>query len=111
MLDRFAAVVKEYYPGALITVEGFADPAGNAAYNQQLGKRRAESVKEYLASTGGVAANHLKAVSYGEARNRQAMPGAAGPGERGIANRRVALVVDHASIATDGDVVAAQAAQ
>jgi len=104
VLDRFAAVVKEYYPGALITVEGFADPSGSAGYNQRLGKKRADTVKDYLATTGGVAADHLRAVSYGEARNRQAVAGAKGPGDPGLPNRRVALVVDHASIPTDGNV-------
>ena len=53
VLDRFAAVVKEYYPGAIVTVEGFTDPAGSAAYNRKLGQRRADAVKEYLASAGG----------------------------------------------------------
>src|ERR671917_17555 len=38
VLDRFASVVTEYYPGAMVTVEGFADPSGSAAYNLQLGK-------------------------------------------------------------------------
>jgi len=31
VLDRFASVVTEYYPGALVAVEGFADPSGSAA--------------------------------------------------------------------------------
>jgi peptidoglycan-associated lipoprotein len=101
VLDRFASVVAEYYPGALVTVEGFTDPAGNAAYNLQLGKRRALAVKEYLATSGGLGGDQLKAVSYGEARNRQVVPGARGPGEEGVENRRVALVIDHAAIATD----------
>jgi len=101
VLDRFASVAKEYYPGALITVEGFTDPAGSAAYNQRLGERRATAVKEYLATAGGFTSDQLKAVSYGEARNRQVVPGAKGPGDAGIENRRVALVIDHAAIATD----------
>ena len=101
VLDRFASVVTEYYPGALVTVEGFTDPSGSAAYNMQLGKRRAEAVQEYLATSGGLTADHLKAVSYGESRNRQVVPGAKGPGELGIENRRVALVIDHAAVATD----------
>ncbi len=101
VLDRFAAVVTEYYPGALVTVEGFTDPSGSAAYNLQLGRRRAEAVTEYLATAGGFGADHLKAVSYGEVRNRQVVPGAEGPGEQGIENRRVALVIDHAAVATD----------
>jgi peptidoglycan-associated lipoprotein len=101
VLDRFTAVVKDYYPGALVTVEGFTDPAGSAAYNQRLGQRRAQSVVEYLGTAGGLGGDKLKAVSYGEAKNRQVVPGAKGPGDAGIENRRVALVIDHAEVATD----------
>ncbi len=101
VLDRFSSVVNEYYPGALVTVEGFADPAGSAAYNQRLGQRRAEVVQEYLGTAGGFTTDRLKAVSYGEARNRQVVPGAKGPGQDGIENRRVALVIDHVAVATD----------
>ena len=43
----------------------------------------------------------LKSVSYGESRNRQVVPGAKGPGDVGLENRRVALVIDHAAIVTD----------
>lgn len=101
VLDRFATVVREYYPGAVITVEGFTDPAGSAAYNRRLGQRRADAVKEYLASAEGFETSQLKAVSYGEARDRQVVPGAKGPGDAGLENRRVALVIDHVAIATD----------
>jgi peptidoglycan-associated lipoprotein len=101
VLDRFAKVVREYYPGAIVTVEGFTDPAGSARYNRRLGQHRADAVKEYLASAGGFDTSTLKAVSYGEARNRQIAPGAQGPGDAGVENRRVALVIDHAAIATD----------
>ena len=101
VLDRFASVVKEYYPGAIVTVEGFTDPAGSAVYNRKLGQRRADAVKEYLAASGGFETAQIKAVSYGEAKNRQVAPGARGPGDAGVENRRVALVIDHAAIATD----------
>ena len=101
VLDRFANVVKEYYPEALVTVEGFADPAGNYAYNLELGRARAETVRDYLVQTGGLSASGVKAVSYGEVRNRQVVPGAQGPGDTGIENRRVTLVIDHAAIAAD----------
>ena len=101
VLDRFASVVKEYYPGAVITVEGFTDPAGGEAYNRQLGQRRAESVREYLTTSGGFNSETIRAVSYGEVRNRQVIPGAKGPGDEGMENRRVALVIDHSAIATD----------
>jgi Outer membrane protein and related peptidoglycan-associated (lipo)proteins len=101
VLDRFASVVKEYYPGAIITVEGFTDPAGSAAYNRQLGQRRAEAVREYLATSGGFNSATIRAVSYGKVRNRQVVPGAKGPGDEGVENRRVALVIDHSAIASD----------
>jgi peptidoglycan-associated lipoprotein len=101
VLDRFASVVKQYYPGAIVTVEGFTDPAGSAAYNRRLGQRRADAVKEYLATSGGFTTESIKAVSYGEARNRQVVANAKGPGDVGLENRRVALVIDHASLATD----------
>ncbi len=97
VLDRFANVVQEYYPNAVVTVEGFADPAGSRAYNQQLGMRRAEAVRDYLTSNGTVTNASFRTVSYGEATDRQVVPGAKGPGDAGIQNRRVALVIDYAS--------------
>jgi len=95
-LDDFAAVLREGYPDVVVTVEGFTDPAGSAAYNERLGQARAEAVRDYLVSSGGLSADRVRAVSYGEATERQVLPGAAGPGPEGMANRRVALVVDYA---------------
>jgi peptidoglycan-associated lipoprotein len=96
VLNRFAAVVKDFYGDATITVEGFADPAGSEAYNKSLGKKRADAVKGYLTTVGGLPADQVKAVSYGEDADRQVVPGARGPGMTGIENRRVALVIDYA---------------
>lgn len=101
VLDKFVAVVKEYYPGAYITVEGFADPSGSTSYNKKLGQKRADAVMSYLATAGGFDAATLKAVSYGESKDRQIVAGAKGPGDAGVENRRVALVIDHGAIATD----------
>lgn len=95
VLTRFATIVRDHYQNAMITVEGFADPAGSAEYNRRLGMRRAEAVKSYL-NTAGLAADQVRAVSYGEDRNRQVRPGVHGPGDQGVENRRVALVIDHA---------------
>jgi peptidoglycan-associated lipoprotein len=93
VLDRFAETVRAYYPNASITVEGFTDSAGSASYNQRLGLQRAESVKDYLVASG-LSSEQLRAVSYGQAQERQIIPGAAGPGEEGWQNRRVAMVID-----------------
>lgn len=91
-LDDFASVIKEH-PDTIITVEGFTDPAGSVAYNKKLGQERADAVRDYLIQSGGLAAKQIRAVSYGEARNRQVDAGASGTS--GEANRRVALVIDH----------------
>ena len=101
VLDRFAGVVKEYYPGAKVTVEGFTDPAGSTAYNLRLGHKRAEAVRDYLARNGGLSADELEAVSYGPAVSRPVVKGAHGPGDKGVENRRVTLVIDHAAGAAE----------
>lgn len=95
ILDRFASVVQQYYPEALITVEGFTDPSGSAAYNQTLGQRRADSVRQYLVQNGSVNDERVRAVSYGEDSSRLVQPSATGPGQDGWQNRRVVLVIDH----------------
>lgn len=99
VLRKFATVVKGYYPNAVVTVEGFTDPAGSQAYNLELGRRRAESVKAFLL-TQGLQDESVRVVSYGEARDRQVVPGAYGAD--GEQNRRVSLVIDYSgsSLAT-----------
>jgi peptidoglycan-associated lipoprotein len=93
MLDDFARVIRDHHPGVVVTVEGFTDPSGSAAYNKRLGQRRADAVRDYLV-TQGLPDAQVRAVSYGEDRNRQIHAGATG--EQGLANRRVALVIDFA---------------
>lgn len=94
VLDRFASVAKEYYSNALITVEGFADPAGSDAYNVRLSQNRAQAVKDYLVNQAGMDGERLKTVGYGEVQNRQVKPGEQGPGRSGLENRRVTFVVE-----------------
>ena len=100
LLDDFAKVISQHYPDAVVTVEGFADPAGSPGYNRRLGERRAKAVRDYLAQNG-VSADHLRAVSYGEASNRQVERGKSR--EAGEPNRRVTLVVDFAGQAAAND--------
>lgn len=96
LLDDFAKAISSNRSDALITVEGFADPAGSAAANRRLALRRAEAVRDYLISSGGLAANQVRAVSYGEDKNRLVHLGATG--DAGRDNRRVSLVVDYAGV-------------
>lgn len=92
LLNEFATVIRDHHPNVLVTVEGFADPAGPVAYNKRLGQRRAEAVRDELVQ-GGLSAEQVRAVSYGEEANRQVHEGAWGPD--GEANRRAVLVIDY----------------
>lgn len=99
VLKRFAAVVKEFYPAALITAEGYTDPAGSRASNLRLGKKRADAVRAYLTAEGGISSQQVRTVSYGEASNRLVDRKSKGPGETGLPNRRVVLVFDYVGTA------------
>ena len=92
-LERFASVVQKYYGGAMVTVEGFADPAGSPRYNLDLSKRRADAVREYLVGKG-MGDAQLKSVGYGE--SRQVRPGAQRDDQGAELNRRVVFVVETA---------------
>lgn len=91
-LNEFSNTIASYHPNIIVTVEGFTDPSGPADYNKKLGLARAEAVREYLISSG-LSAEKVRAVSYGEDKERQISPGATG--DLGAANRRVALVIDY----------------
>lgn len=98
LLDDFAKVITQHHPDAVITVEGFTDPAGSAAFNKRLGMKRADAVRDYLVNTGGLSADKVRAVSYGESTNRQVDKGQIR--EAGASNRRVTLVIDFAGNST-----------
>lgn len=93
LLNDFAKVVRERNPGVYVTAEGFTDPVGSPGYNRRLGLKRAEVVRDYLVARG-LSPKQVRAVSYGEDVNRQVIRGATG--EKGLLNRRVALVIDYA---------------
>jgi peptidoglycan-associated lipoprotein len=108
VLDRLATVLKEFYPEAVLTVEGFTDPSGSAAYNLRLGKARADQVAGYLVSQGGLMPEQIRTVSYGESADRQVIPGAAGPGAAGRENRRAVIVIDHPTAASQAELATQQ---
>jgi outer membrane protein OmpA-like peptidoglycan-associated protein len=90
-LGRFAQVAQRYYQGSLITVEGFADPAGGPQYNLELSRQRAEAVKGYLVAQG-IPQQLVKTVGYG--KTRLVVPGAWGDRAGAESNRRVVFVVE-----------------
>ncbi len=103
ILTRFSQIAQKYYPDALLTVEGFTDTSGSEAYNIKLGQRRADAVKDVLVQNG-LAVDGIRAVSYGENSKRLVEDGAKGPGTAGWQNRRVVVVIDHATSTTNAAV-------
>jgi len=83
-----AAALLQKHERVVVEVAGHTDSVGTDAYNQGLSERRANAVKDYLASQG-VKASRLTARGYGESR-----PVASNDTSEGRAeNRRVELVV------------------
>ncbi len=85
-LSRQASWISQF-PELRFSVYGHADAVGSNAYNQRLGKRRAQAVVDFFASQG-ISRNRLEAlVSFGETRPVVATQG---PEE---ANRRTVTTV------------------
>jgi peptidoglycan-associated lipoprotein len=55
------------YSQYTFTVEGHADERGTREYNIALGARRAQTVRDYLASRG-IQAQRMRTISYGKER-------------------------------------------
>ena len=86
ILDGQAAWLQRN-PNVVVTIEGHADERGTREYNLALGDRRANAVKNYLASRG-VAVSRMNVVSWGKER-----PVALGSDESAWAQNRRAVTV------------------
>ena len=65
-LDVLAGAMKsDRLAGVRFTIEGHADPRGNEDHNLKLSQARAESVRAYLVSKHGLAAERVEAVGKG----------------------------------------------
>lgn len=104
-LEKFATVARQHYPGATITVEGFADPAGSAAYNLRLSRERADAVRDFLV-TRGLDGAQLRTVGYG--KTRLVRPGAKGSQDGAELNRRVTFVIETPATAATVAVISAK---
>ncbi len=70
--------------GVRMEIGGHTDSDGSASYNQDLSRRRAESVRDYLVRKG-ISASRLTTVGYGESRPVASNATAAGKAR----NRRI----------------------
>ena len=94
VLGQIADVIRRVYPQALVTIEGFADPAGTLQYNLDLSRRRAEAVKRIMVDRFGMPERQFKTVGYGEQNVRQVTPGARRDDPDARRNRRVTFTID-----------------
>jgi outer membrane protein OmpA-like peptidoglycan-associated protein len=93
-LGQVAEVIRRAYPTALVTIEGFADPAGSRDYNMRLSRRRAESVKAIMVSRFNLPSAQFRTIGYGEQFERQVAPGARRDDPGAEENRRVTFTID-----------------
>ena len=90
MLAPLVAHLKEK-PFRHLTIEGHTDSVGRSAYNLDLSRRRAESVRLHLTKTAGIPSAKVEAVGYGAARPIQSNSNYQGR----QANRRVEFKIEH----------------
>ncbi|HRY36155.1 MAG TPA: OmpA family protein, partial [Smithellaceae bacterium] len=89
-IDNLVSVMKQY-PETNVALEGHTCSLGSDAYNKRLSQRRADAVKQYMVEKGGIEANRLNAIGYGEER-----PIASNATEEGRRqNRRTEAVVEY----------------
>lgn len=74
--------------GLKLEVQGHTDNVGQAAANRTLSQQRADAVRDYLIKTGGISAERLTAVGYGD--SKPVSPNSTDEGR--AQNRRVEIV-------------------
>ena len=102
-VQKISAVLKQY-PDHKISVEGYTDSTGSAAFNQQLSENRAMTVRDALV-TGGMDSTAISVHGYGKANPVATNATADGRQQ----NRRVEIVVLGAG--TVGDLVDSRSSQ
>ena len=88
-LTEFATRVQGLTDQYFVEIQGHTDDTGSEAYNEELGQRRAESVRRYLSREHKLPLNRMSTISYGDTlpvESNKTRDGRA-------ANRRVVLVV------------------
>ncbi len=67
VLQAMVAILKEY-PNSRFSLEGHTDSDGTDASNQILSENRAMAVKTYLTTEGGIDADRLSSIGFGESK-------------------------------------------
>ncbi len=88
-LDNLVSQLTADPKGVFFEVEGHTDSAGNKVVNEQLGLKRAETVKRYLYEQHNIPLHKINVISYGE--DKPAAPNKTRDGR--AQNRRVVIRV------------------
>ena len=88
-LDEFAGRVTALHTEYFIEIQGHTDDTGGERYNEELGQRRADSVRRYLSRQHKLPLNRMSTISYGDTLPVESNKTRTGRS----ANRRVVLVV------------------
>ena len=88
-LDEFAGRVKATGEQYFIEIQGHTDDTGGQKYNDELGQRRADSVRRYLSREQQIPLNRMSTISYGDTLPAESNKTKAGRSQ----NRRVVIVV------------------
>lgn len=87
-LEEVARILNQY-PSLMVRIEGHTDSYGTAAYNLQISKLRAETVKKWLVRKQNIDPTRLSTEGYG-----MSQPVASFDTKEGrIANRRIDFVI------------------
>ena len=65
VLEKNAELLKQTYQASSVLIEGHCDERGTGEYNLELGKRRAQALKEYLVNLG-IEESRIQIASYGK---------------------------------------------
>lgn len=88
-LRKLAALIAKF-PNATFIISGHTDWTGTPEYNQRLGERRAQAVKEWLVANVGVVPERIQTIGKG---NSEAIVGPDKSVEEQQPNRRVEIVI------------------
>lgn len=88
-LDEFAGRVKGLDSQYFVEIQGHTDDTGGERYNEELGQRRADSVRRYLSRNHQLPLARMSTISYGDTLPLESNKTRTGRS----ANRRVVLVV------------------
>jgi outer membrane protein OmpA-like peptidoglycan-associated protein len=88
-LDEFASRVKGLESPYFVEIQGHTDDTGGERHNEELGQRRADSVRRYLSREHKLPLNRMSTISYGDTLPLESNKTRLGR----EANRRVVLVV------------------